>query len=472
MRSAFAGKTTKPYLVLVSMGITYSSVVAAPIDAVFEWHERRGALVRLLPPWQPLRVIRESDSVRDGMAVLALPGRARIVARHDYRRYQRPTRFSDMITSFPLQGHWKHEHAFSAQTPDTTRLTDKVDAPVPARLLQPMFTYRHRQLAHDLNAHSWASTLQPEPLTVALAGASGMIGTSLAAFLTTGGHRVIRLVRHASRGMNERRWDPHSPRLDLLDGVDAVIHLAGAPIAKRFTAEHRRAVADSRVGPTRELAKCAAHSQVATFISASAVGFYGPDRGDEQLYESSPVGDGFLADVVARWEEATQPARAEGVRTVQVRTGIVQTPRGGFLQLQRPLFMAGGGGKLGSGDEWLPWIGLDDLLDVYLRALVDPALVGPVNAVAPNPVRTGQYAATLGRVMRRPALIPVPGFGPRLLLGAKGAREVVETSQYVVPDVLERRGHKFRYERLEDALRHELGKEKPVSGSEELNTGQ
>ena len=226
-----------------------------------------------------------------------------------------------------------------------------------------MFAYRHRQLAADLAAHARAREVCPEPLTVALTGASGLIGSSLAALLTTGGHRVIRLVRRAPQQADEREWRPDAPDSGLLAGVDAVVHLAGAPIGRRFTEENKREILASRTGPTRALALLAAMSPGGprTFVTASAVGFYGADRGDEILTENSERGDGFLADVAAAWEDATAPATAAGIRTVQVRTGIVQTPRGGMLRLLYPLFEAGLGGPLGDGTGWQPWIEIDDL---------------------------------------------------------------------------------------------------------------
>ena len=184
-----------------------------------------------------------------------------------------------------------------------------------------------------------------------------------------------------------------------------------------------------------------------------------PDRGDEVLTETSARGDGFLAGVVADWEDATGPAARAGIRTVQVRTGIVQDPRGGVLHLLHPLFAAGLGGRLGGGQQWLAWIGLDDLLDIYLQAVTDPGLSGPVNAVAPAPVRNADYTATLARVLRRPAVLPVPAFGPRLLLGAEGASEIAEASQLVHPQRLIDAGHHFRYPELDGALRHVLGRE-------------
>jgi uncharacterized protein len=237
-----------------------------------------------------------------------------------------------------------------------------------------------------------------------------------------------------------------------------VVHLAGASIAGRFTDAHRRAIRSSRIGPTRALADLAAATGVPVFVSASAIGFYGADRGDEELTEESARGDGFLADVVADWEAATAPAAAAGVRVVTVRTGLVQSPNGGTLRLFHPLFAAGLGGRLGDGRMWQSWIGLDDLVDVYHRALYDDSLRGPVNAVAPHAVRNGAYTATLAKVLHRRAVLPVPSFGPRLLLGEQGARELAEASQLVRPAVLTKAGHTFRHPGLESALRHVLGR--------------
>ena len=326
-----------------------------------------------------------------------------------------------------------------------------------------MAARRHRQLAADLAALTRARAICPDPLTVAVTGSSGLIGTALTALLTTSGHRVIPLVRRLPR-IGERYWRPEDPAAELLDGVDAVIHLAGASIGGRFTEERKNEIRASRILPTRRLAEVAAASvasrpgELQAFVTASAIGFYGPDRGDEVLTETSPRGEGFLADVVADWEDAAAPAAAAGIRTVQVRTGIVQTPRGGMLRLLSPLFEAGLGGRLGTGKQWLAWIALDDLLDIYLRAVLDPGLSGPVNAVAPEPVRNIDYTRTLAAVLRRPAVLPVPGFGPRLLLGAEGAREIAQASQYVRPERLIQAGHQFRQPELDGALRHLFGR--------------
>ncbi|WP_102142703.1 TIGR01777 family oxidoreductase [Mycobacterium hubeiense] len=444
------------------MGIEHQSVVDHPLAEVFDWHTRPGAMTRLIPPWQPMKVISETASLADGRAVLGLPGGLRWVAQHDPAGFNPPHRFVDVLShdglaSWPprIIGRWRHTHEFSSTADGGTLVRDRVEAPVPAAALRSTFVYRHRQLADDLAAHRDAGDAR---FVVALTGASGLVGTALAAFLSTGGHRVIRLVRCPAGIDGEREWDTENPAPDLLAGVDAVVHLAGASIAGRFTAAHKAAIRDSRIGPTRRLAEVAAGSDVRVFVSASAIGYYGFDCGDAVLDEESSRGDGFLADVVAEWEAATSPAAQAGLRVVAVRTGIVQAAAGGTLRLLRPLFAAGLGGRLGDGRQWLSWIGLDDLLDVYYRAIYDGRLFGPVNAVTPNPVRNSDYTKALAGVLHRPAMLPVPSVGPRLLLGGEGARELASASQRVMPAKLEALGHRFRQPDITAALAHQLGR--------------
>lgn len=449
------------------MSLVFSSVVDVPRDEVFAWHERPGAFARLSPPWQPMRLVSESGSLRDGQAELALPGGLRWIAQHQPDGYDPPRRFVDEVGGTTLASlptritlRWRHTHEFDELGDGKTRMTDRIETPIPGSVLQPMFLYRHRQLSDDLAAHRDAKDHGLASATVAVTGASGLVGSALTAFLTTGGHRVIRLVRRSPTNPDERQWNPDAPDPTVLAGVDAVIHLAGASIAGRFTDAHRQAIRDSRIGPTRKLAELAAQTEhgPSVLICASAVGYYGYDRGDEALTEASERGDGFLADVVADWEDALAPAEAAGLRVVRIRTGIVQSPRGGTLRLLRPLFAAGLGGRLGDGRQWLPWIGIDDLVDIYYRALWDAAMSGAVNAVAPNPVRNSEYTKTLGQVVHRPTVLPVPGLGPRVLLGEQGARELACASQRVLPVYLTEAGHRFRTPNLEQALRHLLGR--------------
>jgi uncharacterized protein len=451
------------------VGIEFESVVDHPLDEVFAWHTRPGAMRRLVPPWQPMTVVAETSSLADGRAILGLPGGLRWVAQHEPSGYDPPHRFVDVLSSDGLRSmparvvaRWRHTHGFEdASDADAarTRVHDRVEAPVPGAALRSTFVYRHRQLADDLAAHRDAALCGPRPLVIAVTGASGLVGSQLTAMLSTGGYEVIRLVRRSPSGPGELQWDPQRPAPGLLDGVDAVVHLAGESIAGRFTDAHRHAIRESRIEPTRRLAELAGRTGgVRAFVSASAIGYYGFDRGDALLCEESVRGDGFLADVVADWEAATAPAAEAGLRVALVRTGIVQAANGGTLRLMRPLFSAGLGGRLGTGRQWLSWIGLDDLIDVYYRAIYDERLTGPVNAVAPKPVRNVDYTKALAHVLHRPALLPVPSLGPRILLGEQGARELAQASQRVMPTKLQAVGHRFRQPAVEDVLAHQLGK--------------
>lgn len=434
-----------------------------------------GAMRRLAPPFMPLRPHREADSLRDGVAVLvprsALPGPlgARLgpawTATHDPAAYVDGERFVDRCTSQPYAGltGWVHEHTVTAGPDGTTVLGDRVDARVPARLLEPMFAYRHRQMERDLERFRELEGLgDGRPRTVAVSGASGLVGEALVALLGVAGHRVIRLVRRPARAADERHWDPESPSTDLLDGVDTLVHLAGASIAGRFTDRHLDRVRDSRVGPTRRLAELvAARGGRTALVCASAVGVYGPDRGDEELDEHSDPGTGPLAEIVRDWEAACEPARRAGARVVTVRTGIVLSGAGGMLPALAAVTRTGLGGRLGSGRQWMSWIALDDLTDIYLRAVTDDALAGTVTAVAPHAVRNSDFTDRLGSVLHRPTVVPVPAFAPGLLLGQRGGHELALADQLVRPRALGDAAHVFRYPRVSDALAHELGAEGP-----------
>jgi uncharacterized protein (TIGR01777 family) len=438
------------------VGITMSSVVEAPLEQTFAWHERRGAIERLAPPFQPVRVISEADTLDGGSAVLRLPGGVRWVVHHE--DYDPPHCFVDRLTSLPLR--WRHTHRFERESDATTRITDTVDTPVPDRMLRSMFQYRHRQLAQDLATHRAMHELSPLPLSIGITGSSGLIGRALAALLSTGGHKVVHYVRRPPRSADERRWRPEAPDVALFEGIDAVVHLAGASIAGRFTDDHKRAVRESRVEPTAKLATALARmpNGPRVLVCASAIGIYGPDRGNEELTETSARGGGTLADLVDDWERALEPAEAHGVRVARIRTGIVQSPRGGVLKLLRPLFLSAAGGRIGSGRQWFSWIDIDDVIDVFYRAIADERCHGPINAVAPEPVTNEEYAATLARVLRRPAVVAVPALFPRLVLGKEGAEELALASQRVVPEVLGTLGHTFRRRDLETCLRHQLGR--------------
>jgi uncharacterized protein (TIGR01777 family) len=298
---------------------------------------------------------------------------------------------------------------------------------------------------------------------VAITGATGLIGTALAARLRAGGHRVVRLVRH-DPAPDDIEWDPSSGHLDAarLAGIDAVVNLTGAGIGdKRWTDGYRRTIRDSRVASTDLLSRTLAvlDPLPKVLLSGSAIGYYG-DRGDELLDERSPAGSGFLPDVCRAWEGATSPAAEAGVRVAHLRTGIVLAGHGGALRKQLPLFKLGLGGRFGSGRQWQSWIHLDDEVGA-IEHLLTADVEGPVNLTSPNPVTNAAFGSTLGRVLHRPAFVPVPKFGPRLLLGSELADSLLFEGQRVVPAILQASGYEFRYPELEGALRAAL--DRPVA---------
>ncbi len=306
-----------------------------------------------------------------------------------------------------------------------------------------------------------SSALAAGKSLIVVTGATGLIGSALVPTLTGSGYEVRRVTRSArSPRAGDIPWDPDRGTLDsaAFEGSTAVIHLAGEAIAHRWTAQRRRRIRESRVKGTRLLAETLARLRVPPklLISMSAIGYYG-DRGDELLTEESASGHDFLAEVGREWESAADPARAAGIRVVHPRMGIVLSRRRGALGRMLPFFRFGLGGRMGNGRQWMSWIALTDVIAAMLHTIVTPALTGPVNFVAPNPVMNERFAKTLGDVLHRPALIPVPAFGLRLIFGEM-ARATILASQRVQPQRLQASGFRFPHEHLDDALRHELAK--------------
>jgi uncharacterized protein (TIGR01777 family) len=307
-------------------------------------------------------------------------------------------------------------------------------------------------------------------MRVVVTGSTGLIGSALVARLRADGDQVLRLVRRAPAAPDQARWDPQGGGVDLeaLAGADAVVHLAGAGIGDRlrWTARVKREIRESRVRGTGVLAEAVAALAARgggprALVTASGIHFYG-DRGDELLTEASSPGGGFLAEVCRQWEAAADPARAAGVRVVHVRTGLVQTPASGALARQLPLFRLGVGGRLGSGRQWWSWVALDDVVGLYRHALAREDVAGPLNATAPTPVTNAAYTVTLARVLGRPALLPVPAFGPRLALGRELADELAFASIRVRPAAALASGYRFRWPELEPALRAVLDRRRPA----------
>jgi uncharacterized protein (TIGR01777 family) len=295
---------------------------------------------------------------------------------------------------------------------------------------------------------------------IAITGASGLIGTALSRSLQADGHEVVALVRRPVRpGEAAAQWDPASGTVDGpgLEGVGAVVNLAGAGIGdKRWTDEYKRQVLESRTRSTALIARTVAtlSDPPEVLVSGSAMGIYG-DTGDAEVTEATPPGDDFLADVCRAWEAAAAPAVDAGLRVAYLRTGMVLARDGGALAKMAPLFRIGAGGRMGSGRQWWSWISLDDEV-AAIRFLIDHPVSGPVNATAPHPVTNAEFTEVLGDVLHRPTLVPVPSFGPKLLLGAELADSLLFTSQRVLPAALLAAGFTFAHPTLEGALRHVL----------------
>jgi uncharacterized protein (TIGR01777 family) len=297
-------------------------------------------------------------------------------------------------------------------------------------------------------------------MRVLISGATGLIGETLIPELERDGHRVIRLTRSPASS-EDIGWNPSAGEIDAsrLEGIDAVVHLAGESIAEgRWTPAKKRRILESRQQGTRLLAEKVAGlpEPPEVMVSASAVGYYG-DRGNELLREESGPGSDFLAEVCKAWEAAADPAREAGIRVVHPRFGLVLSPKGGALARTLPIFKLGGGGRIGSGRQWWSWVALDDVVGAILHALTNDSVKGAVNVGSPNPLTNAEYTRVLGRVLNRPTFFPLPAPAARLVLG-EVADALLLASQRMEPAKLKETGYEFRYPELEGALRHLLGR--------------
>jgi uncharacterized protein (TIGR01777 family) len=359
-----------------------------------------------------------------------------------------------------------HEQEFTDVAPGRSVVVDRVDYTLPfgtigerslgaaaRRCLERLFQYRRAIASADLLRH--APYRNGPPLRVAISGASGTIGRQLAAFLTAGGHEVLRFARGRTAREGEIAWNPASGRIDHegLEGLDAVVHLAGASIAGgRWTVERKNEILDSRVAGTKLLAEAITvlRNPPHVFVSASAVGYYG-DCAETRIDERAGPGAGFLAEVARAWEAATEPADAAGIRTVRTRFGVVVSSRGGAVAKMKLPFQLGLGGPIGTGRQGVSWIALDDAIYAIFHAIRHDDLRGAVNVVAPDPARQGEFAAALGRALHRPAVVPLPAFAVKKIFGQLG-EEALLCGQFALPAALRRSGFSWSAPRLSDAL--------------------
>lgn len=449
-----------------------ATAIAAPAADVFAWHARPGAFERLVPPWESLRVIRRTGGIEDGAtAVLQLragPVPVTWTARH--RDHVPGRQFADEQVGGPFAS-WLHTHRFHSSGDTSCLLEDDLAYALPfgplGRLaagravrarLERTFRFRHEVTRADIQQHLRYAGPR---MRIAITGASGLLGSHLVPFLTTGGHEVVRLLRGGPLGPGTAAWNPETGAVDepALGAVDAVVHLAGVGIAdQRWTPAYKNQIAASRIGPTRALCEWLASRQPrpGVLVCASATGFYG-NRGDEVVDESSPPGAGFLPEVCVSWERAAQAARDAGIRVVHLRTGVVLTPRGGALKKMLPAFRVGLGGPIGPGTQYMSWVSIDDLVGAAFHAITTPGLDGPVNVTAPNPVTNARFSEVLAGVLQRPAVFRMPALAVRTVFGEMGEALLLE-GQRVVPTALLGAGYAFRHANLEDALRHLLGR--------------
>lgn len=459
--------------------ITFQSRIPAPASALFAWHERPGAFQRLTPPWAPVSVKR-MEGIRDGQqAVIRLgygPASVEWVAEH--HSYIEGAQFADTQLKGPFAA-WDHVHKMVPAEDETSFIIDDITYRLPLgplgqavggrairSELKRQFAYRHRVTQADLELHQRYNAAG-RSLRVAVTGASGLVGSALTALLTTGGHEVVRLVRRPAQGPDEVQWSVQDGFIEAekLEGLDALIHLAGENVfALRWTAAKKARILRSRADGTRLLAETLAGLQAppGAFLSASAIGYYG-DHGAQKIFEdAAPRDAGFLSEVCVAWEEATAPAVEAGIRTALMRIGVVLTPSGGALQLMLPPFQLGLGGAIGPLKQYLSWITLDDLVGaIYHLLWTDVA--GPVNMTAPEPTTMHTYAKTLGRVLRRPAVLNVPSVAVKSVMG-EAADEILLQSARVIPQQLLDTGYAFQYPDLQPGLAHLLGKTLKVGG--------
>lgn len=443
-----------------------------PAEAVFRWHARPGAFERLLPPWRDVRLIERAGGLEVGGRIrleLRKAG-ARIRWTAEHTEVEEGRLFRDEQVEGPF-GAWSHVHRFEPDgegcvvedevrwEPPLGGFAAPLASPLVERELDRLFAFRHRRLAADLDR---LAPYAGESLTVAVTGASGLIGRALTAFLRAGGHRVRPLVRSRdAAGGDAVYWSVERGEIDEagLEGADAVVHLAGEPIfGLRWTDEKKERILESRRRGTRLLAEALAGLErpPRVLVSASGIHYYG-SRGPEVLTERSAAGEGFLARVCREWERATEPAARAGIRVVNLRSGVVLTPAGGALAQMLLPFRAGLGGRVGGGRQYMSWIDADDHVGLVHHALRHRGLDGPVNAVAPHPVTNAAFTDALGRVLGRPTVLPVPSPVVRAALGEMG-RELLLEGQRARPEQALAAGFDFRFPDVESSLRHQLGR--------------
>lgn len=445
---------------------------------LYDWHASGGAFSRLAPPWEEIEIVEwkggiQSQDKKSWAQFGDISKGAQVILRTkvgpiwqtmhaEHVAHVQPEMFCDEMRKGPF-AHWAHTHRFVCVDEKHAILDDEIEYRLPfspisdwvaggfvRRKLEKMFRFRHRRTLHDLEQKMKYDTT---PKKIAITGARGLVGSELCAFLRGMGHTVFTVSRE--KGDEEQKILSFDNPLSW-EGLDVVVHLAGEPIADRWTVEKKQRIKNSRSEMTHRLAVLLSKLDhpPELLISASAIGLYG-DREDEEITEDSAVGTGFLSEVCQQWEHAVRPAKEKGIRCVHPRIGMVLTPKGGALKKMLLPFRMGAGGPVGSGKQWMSWISMDDLIDLFYFIMNTPQIQGPINATAPNPVRNRDFGSALGHALSRPACIPLPSFVVRFVFGEMGQALLLEGAR-VLPKKAQDGGFSFSHSTLESCFKDML----------------
>lgn len=443
-------------------------------EMLFNWHESPGAFERLTPFWEKVQIKTQNGGIKNGDEVkvkVNVLGPITLDWHLRHQDYIEGQQFVDKQVS-GMFDYWKHSHVMCKTDHENSVLRDSIEYKLPLGFIGDLFgqnfvisklnrLFKFRHKVTEIESRIFQE--KKKNMKILIAGSRGLVGTELVSFLKHQGHEVFKLSRSKKETETDViTWDPETGYLNEadLDGFDAVVNLAGENIANdRWTEKQKEKIKNSRINSTTLLAKALTKvkNPPRVFVCASAIGFYG-DRPDEVLNENSvPVRGDFLSETCVQWEEACSPALEAGIRIVNTRFGIILSPKGGAMAKLLLPFQLGLGGQIGNGEQVMSWISLDDVVYALNFVIQNESISGPVNFTAPNPVTNLEFTKTLGKVLQRPTIFPVPGFGIKLILGEM-ADALLLSSQKVKPAKLESAGYEFAYKNLEATLRHLLGK--------------